>query len=92
LLTEALDPARNQRPVSTHHQGNFVEAVKRNDPRHAVASLKDAVRSNVISHLCDIAVRSGERVTWHPPQEDRIGGRLRARSMLRRSMRAPWTS
>lgn len=91
LLKTALDPAKNQLPVSVHHQANFVEAVKRKDPKYAVSGLKDAVRSDVISQLCDIAVRSGEKVVWDPSKQELIDGSQQARAMLQRPMRAPWT-
>lgn len=91
LLKTKLDPDKNQLLVSTAHQGNFVQAVRNRDPKAAVSHLKDAVRSDVISHLCDIAVRTGEKVTWDPIGQKLIGGSAKARSMLHRPMRAPWT-
>ena len=77
--------------VSKHHQGNFIQAVKERDPDVAVSNLKDAIRSDIISHLCDIAVRTGEKVTWDPIQQELIGGSQQARQMLSRPMRKPWT-
>lgn len=77
--------------LSRGHHVNFIEAVKRGDPAAAVAPLADAVRSDIISHLCDIAVRTGERLVWDPKKEQLIEGSDRARSMLHRPMRPPWT-
>ena len=50
--------------VSTNHAQNFVDAVRFD--RTPVSCLKDAVRSDTISHLCDIAVRTQSKVVWDP--------------------------
>jgi glucose-fructose oxidoreductase len=91
LLKEKLDPAENRLLVSHHHQGNFVDAVKKSDPDAAVSNLKDAVRSDVISHLCDISVRTGEKVTWDPIRQELIDPSSKSQAMLTRAMRQPWT-
>ena len=91
LLTEKLDGAENKLLVSSHHQTNFVEAVKQGDPTAAVSNLKDAVRSDVISHLCDIAVRTGEKISWDPIKQELINPSSQAHAMLTRTMRGPWT-
>jgi hypothetical protein len=46
--------------------GNFIDAVAKGDPQLTVTSITESVRSDIISHLCDIAVRTGERITWDP--------------------------
>ncbi|MCS7238295.1 MAG: Gfo/Idh/MocA family oxidoreductase [Thermoguttaceae bacterium] len=100
--TEASDPGFLRRPrpedlekcrllISRSHGGNFIEAVKRSDPSAAVAPLPDAVRSDIISHLCDIAVRTGERIVWDPKTERLVEGSEKAQAMLHRPMRPPWT-
>ena len=43
---------------------NFVDAVK--SRKQPVSPLADAVRSDIISHLCDIAVRLKRKITWDP--------------------------
>lgn len=90
-LTAKLDPAECRLPVSSSQQGNFIEAVKKGDPNAAVSNLPDAVRSDVISHLCDIAVRTGERIVWDPKTEKLVEGSEKAQAMLQRALRAPWT-
>ncbi len=77
-------------PVSRSQTGNFIEAVKKGDPSLAVSNLRDAVRSDIISHLCDIAVRTGEKIVWDPKTEQLVQGSEKARAMLRRELRAPW--
>ena len=39
--------------------------------QQASSPIDDAVRSDVISHLCDIAVRTGEKITWDPETSSR---------------------
>jgi hypothetical protein len=74
--------------VSTNHYQNFVDGVKaRTD---GVSCLRDAVRSDVISHLCDIAVRLERKVTWDPKAEAIVGD-AEASKRLTRAMRSPWT-
>ena len=55
-----------------------------------VSPLPDAVRSDVISHMCDIAVRLDRKITWDPKKEEIVGDSEAAR-MLHRPMRSPWT-
>ena len=44
-----------------------------------------------MSHLCDIAVRTGEKITWDPVRQEIVGGSQKANSMIHRPMREPWT-
>ena len=84
-----LPLADNERlPVSPGHAQNFVDCVKsRQTP---VSHIDDAVRSDNISQLCDIAVRTGRKITWDPKQEVIVGDDEAAK-MLSRPLRAPWT-
>lgn len=87
LVPNDLPPSQHA-PESAMHLQNFAAAVR---TRQATSSpVDDAVRSDVISHLCDIAVRTGEKITWDPVQKVLIGGSEKARAMLKRPMRAPW--
>jgi hypothetical protein len=75
--------------VSTHHAQNFVDAVRFD--RTPVSSLKDAVRSDTISHLCDIAVRTKSKVVWDPAKRELVNPTPEQAAMISRPMRAPWT-
>ena len=87
--TEAVVADDKSLQVSTNHSDNFVQAIKsRKDP---VSNVRDAVRSDIISLLCDIAVRTGEKITWDPQKQELTGGSAEAKAMLTRPMRAPWT-
>jgi hypothetical protein len=91
VLQTQVDPDEAELIVSRSQEANFIQAIKQGDPQAAVSNLKDAVRSDVISHLCDIAVRTGEKITWDPAAQCLVKPRQKAQAMLQREMRAPWT-
>ena len=71
-----------------HHYRNFLTAVK---SRTAPASnIDSAAQSDFISHLGDIAIRTGRKIKWDPAKETIVGDAEAAR-MLTRAMREPWT-
>jgi len=87
LQTAAFGPNDIRLPVSRGQERNFIECVKsRNTP---VAHVDDAVRSDIISHVSDIAIRVGRKIKWDPIKEEIIGDD-EARNMCTRAMRAPW--
>ena len=63
LLPDEL-PANNHGNNAAAHIQAFADSIRSRQP--ASSPIDDAVRSDVISHLCDIAVRTGERITWDP--------------------------
>jgi predicted dehydrogenase len=82
-----LGPSDIRLPVGTGQERNFIECVRtRATP---VSHVDDAVRSDLISHLCDIAIRAGRKVTWDPVKEEILGDEEASR-MLTRAMREPW--
>lgn len=87
LLKEKLGPDDVALIESPDHGQNFIDAVKSRRP--AISNLPDAVRSDVISHLCDIAIRTGRKIAWDPSQETIVGDAA-ATQMLNRPMRPPW--
>ena len=88
LLKETPGPTGVHLIKSENHYQNFVDAVKSRSA--TVSPLADAVRSDLLSHMCDIAVRLDRKVTWDPKQEDIVGD-SEATRMLHRPMRSPWT-
>ncbi|GMU22214.1 MAG: dehydrogenase [Phycisphaerae bacterium] len=88
LLKEKLGEADQRLPESLRHDENFIAAVKSRKP--AISSVEDAVRSDNISQLCDIAIRTGRKITWDPKKEVIVGD-AEASKMLSRPMRAPWS-
>jgi hypothetical protein len=88
LLKMMFDDGKGKLKISRRHDEDFLEAVKSGKP--AVSTVDDAVRSDVISQLCDIAIRTGRKITWDPKKEVIVGDDA-AVKMLMRPMRAPWT-
>ncbi len=75
-------------PSSQAHCQDYINAVKSRKP--TISPLADAVRSDTISLLCDIAVRTRRRITWDP-QKETILGDGEAAKMMHRDLRPPWT-
>ncbi|MCC6124375.1 MAG: Gfo/Idh/MocA family oxidoreductase [Pirellulales bacterium] len=88
LLTSKIGPNDVHLLESTSHQQNFIDAVKSRKP--AIAPLDQAVRSDILSHLCDIAVRTQRKITWDPKAVAIVGDE-EAVKMTHRELRAPWT-
>lgn len=87
LLQAKLGPDDVHLVKSNSHGGNFLQAVKsREDP---VSNIEDAVHSDAISHVSDIAIRVGRKVVWDPLAED-FPGDEEASRMLSRAHRPPW--
>ena len=87
LQTTALGPNAIRLPVSRGQERNFIECVRtRQTP---VSNIDDAVRSDIVSHISEIAVRSGRKIKWDPVKEEIIGD-VEASRMLTRAMREPW--
>ena len=55
-----------------------------------VSDIDSAVQSDIISHLSDIAIRTGRKIRWDEQKEEIVGDALASR-MLTRPMREPWT-
>ncbi len=88
LLKIQLKPDDVHLPVSRNQGGNFLEAVKsRKDP---VSNIEDAVHSDIVSHVSDIAIRCGRKVVWDPVAEQFVGDEEAHRRMTR-AWREPWT-
>jgi hypothetical protein len=73
--------------METGHARNFLDAIRKQaDPSSPIDS---AVRSDLISHLSNIAVRTGRRIQWDPVNE-KIVGDNEASKMMDRPSRKPW--
>ena len=79
-----LQPSR-----SPNHEEDFILAIK--EGKRAVTSLPEAVRSDMISHLCDIAIRTNSKVSWDQKKFEFISVPDAGKKMVSRPMRAPWT-
>ena len=82
-----LGPDDVHLPVAAGQERNFIECVQTRET--PVSNIDDAVRSDILSHVSDIAVRAGRKITWDPVKEEIVGD-VEASRMLTRTMRAPW--
>lgn len=89
LLQLQLGPNDVRLQTSPRQDQNFVDAIK--SRQQPVSPIADAVRSDVISLLCDIAVRTKRQITWDWKQEKIVGDEEAAKLTQARPMRAPWT-
>jgi hypothetical protein len=88
LLKTPLDRNDPILKIERNHYADFINGVKtRNEP---ASTLKDAVRSDNISHLCDIAVRTKSVVQWDPVNMQLINPTPEQSKMLSRQLRQPW--
>ena len=87
LLKVKIKPDEVHLLQDNHHYQNFLSSVlARKDP---ASNIDSAVQSDFISHLGDIAIRTGRTIRWDPRQETIVGDAI-AQRMMRRAMRAPW--
>lgn len=87
LLSSRIGPDEARLAESAHHARDFVRAIRTRVP--AVSGIESAVRSDLISLLSDIAIRTGSKVVWDPRQETIVGNEP-GRRMLSRTPRAPY--
>ena len=88
LLKSKIGQGDVQLLSSPRQDQNFIDSIKSRKP--AVSPIDHAVRSDIISHISDIAVRTGRKITWDPKQEVIVGD-AEAAKMLSRPLREPWT-
>lgn len=88
LLQVKIKPDEIHLLQDTHHYRDFLDCVLTR--RTPVSNIDSAVQSDFMSHLGDIAIRSGRKIQWDPEKETILGDDTAAR-MMRRAMRAPWT-
>ncbi|MEM0964602.1 MAG: Gfo/Idh/MocA family oxidoreductase [Verrucomicrobiota bacterium] len=88
LRRKAKDPGPVRLPISRNHMGNFVDCIiSREEP---ISGLETGIKSDIISQLGDIGIRTGETVGWDPVKETVVGS-SDAMAMMQRKMRPPWT-
>jgi len=87
LLGVKIKPGEIRLLQDTNHHRNFIECVRTR--RTPASDIDSAVQSDIMSHLGDIAIRTGRKIAWDPVRETIVGDGLAAR-MMHRPMRAPW--
>jgi len=88
LLYKGKEPGERRLRVSRDQIDDFIESVLAG--RTPIDDLHSAVRSDLICHLSEIAVRSGRGIQWDPSSETIVGDAEAAR-LLSRSAREPWS-
>lgn len=87
LLSLTIAPDDLHLHTSNDHMQDFLNCIKsRSLP---AAPIEAAIRSDTISHLCDIALRTGRKIVWDPEKEEIVGDE-KANRYLTRPMRQPW--
>jgi hypothetical protein len=85
-IPEGLPKGFQQTLTAGHHQ-DWVRAIRTGSP--TVDDIESAFRSDMISQLSDLCIRTGAPLRWDPARET-IAGNEMARMMMRRAMRSPW--
>ena len=88
LLTSTIGPRDVDLVDSPNHCQSFLDGIKSRKP--PVSPLDQAVRSDLISHLSNIAIRTGRKITWDTKKMTIVGDDEAAK-LMHRDMRAPWT-
>lgn len=88
LRLEKLSPGERRLTVSDNHGADFINCCKTG--RRTVAPVEAACRSDLVTQLSEIAIRTGRKVRWDTVAERIIGDESAAR-MAHRPMRAPWS-
>jgi len=87
LLRIKIKPGEIHLLQDNHHYRNFLTAALSRTP--PASDIDSAVQSDFISHLGDIAIRTGRKIKWDPKTEQIIDDKEASR-MLNRTMRSPW--
>ncbi len=81
LLKVKIKPAQFHLLQDNHHYRDFVDCVRTR--RTPVSNIDSAVQSDFMSHLGDIAIRTGRKIRWDPATETIVGDETAARMMTR---------
>ena len=87
VATDKLPAVTLKLPVSTNHHANWLDCIKsRSKP---ICDVEIGHRSATVCHLGNIAVRTGQAITWDPATEQIINN-PEAAKMIGKAYRAPW--
>jgi len=87
LLDTKFGPGDLRLYDSRDHIGNYLDCIRSRN--RTVCPVDVAIRSDMICHLSDIAMRLERKLRWDPDNEQFVGDD-KANRMLTRSMRSPW--
>jgi predicted dehydrogenase len=86
-LIAHLPPPDRFTTMGRNHTRNFLDAIRGHVAPES--PIDCAIRSDLISHLSNIAVRTGRKIRWDPARETILGDPEAAR-MMDRPLRKPW--
>lgn len=86
-LTSNFPPATAFTEMGRSHIRNFLDSIRKQATPES--SIDAAFRSDLISHLSNIAVRTGRKIRWDTEAES-IPGDPEAARLMRREARKPW--
>ena len=87
-LAAAISEPTRFAGMGRNHARNFLDAVR--GQAAPESPIDCAIRTDLISHLSNIAVRTGRKIRWDPTRET-ITGDPEAAKMLDRPLRRPWS-
>jgi predicted dehydrogenase len=87
ILRTQFDPREPRLYMSLNHVENFIDCVRTR--KQTICPIDEAVRSDTICHLSDIAMRLKRPLEWDPEKEV-FPNDAEANRMLKRTMRSPW--
>jgi len=87
LLNTIFDPGEERLYESKNHVQNLLDCVRTR--KETICPIDQAVRSDTLCHLADIAMRLARPLEWDPVNE-RFPNDPQANRMLTRAMRSPW--
>jgi predicted dehydrogenase len=89
LLTKPLPDSAQHLYVSSDHMGNFFECIR--SRKAPICEAEVGHRAATVCHLGNIALRTGQKLTWDPAAERFKGERHKeANTYLSRTMRKPY--
>ena len=88
ILNEVIGEKEIHLYKSENHWKNFIECVRSGKP--AIAPVEVAYRAISVALLGEIAMTTGQAISWDPDKEEIIGNQ-RASNLLSRPYRKPWT-
>ena len=85
-IPEGMPKGYQQTLTAGHHQ-DWIRAIRTGSA--TVDGIESAVRSDLVSHLSDLCIRTGQPVRWDPVKQT-IAGNEAAHKRMARPDRAPW--
>lgn len=80
-------PKGFQQVLTAGHHQSWIQAIRTGSP--VVDDIESAFRSDMVSQLSDLCIRTGQPVRWDP-KKGKITGNEAALKMMKRADRAPW--